>query len=142
MSDADAMNLKSDVILDRIKAAKLLEKLISDWRQNNPGAKRGLYGAIARGEAPYIEMLQKALGIDAKPEPMDSCRMSDEDMLELLKSNPLDKGTATTFGRAVADHQRDMCSQFVESGTVEGLDATYDEMRKAIADAMRQEKRA
>lgn len=68
--------------------------------------------------------------------------MPDEDVLALLKDNPLEKGSITGFGRAVAEAQRELCARFVEFGTIEGMGAEHDELRNGIADAMRREKKA
>jgi hypothetical protein len=138
-ADTPATN---EIKLDRAKARELLEALIRDWKRDNTESKGGLYGAIERGEVPHIEMLMKALGRSTSPETMDSCHMSDEEVLGLLKINPLEKGSITGFGRAVAEAQRDLCARFVESGTIEGMGEEHDELRKGIADAMRTEKKA
>lgn len=130
------------VTLDRAQAGELLDRLINDWRQDNAEAKGGLYGAIARGEVPHIAMLLKALGRSTDPEAMESCHMPDEDVLALLKDNPLEKGSITGFGRAVAEAQRELCARFVQAGIVTGLDDSHAESRKLIADAMRLEKKA
>ena len=145
---------ENEVRLDKAKAAKLLQHLIEQWREANPQAKGGVYAAIKRGELPYVEMLQKALGISATPDPLKDCRMSDEDVLEVLQANPIEKGSATIFGSAVAQAQREMCAQFVEAGVVAELDSTsplaalddpaafVTKVRKTIADAMRLEKKS